>query len=378
MRAALLTLALAACSYDAVDATDAAEIDAAMDSAQIDAVDAPDATPVPIDAVDATPDAIDAPLCSIGARRCEGNAVTECQGDAWVAITTCTTLCDHGACITPPSCGATTSTCGVGGNETCCASGPVAGGSFSRSYDGVSAGAIDDRFHATVGDFHLDRYEVTTARFDAFVAAYPFTTPAGAGRNPRDGNDQGWQTAWSAALPATRADLQASLACEGLTLQLASDPVRCVSWYVAQAFCIWDGGRLPTEAEWNYAAAGGGEQRIYPWSMPASDATISSSHATYQVSAPARAGLRALDGGRWGQRDLAGNVWEWTYDWFASPYPSMACTDCANHTAAAGRVTRGGSYLNAAGTVIASFRSSLSPTATRQTTGFRCARNPAP
>lgn len=369
--------AAAACDDYAALSLDATEADAAAGSdSDVDADEAIDAMTDPDTAIDAT---IDATSCVHGSRRCEGNDVTECQSGTWQTIASCPNLCAQGACVTPPSCSGGVTTCGVGSSETCCASLPVTGGTFARSYDGVSTGFTDDRYHATISTFHLDRFEVTSTRFQKFVDAYPLDIPvAGSGRNPHDASDPGWQTAWNAQLPATRNDLQTSLLCDGISAQQASDPIRCVSWYLAQAFCIWDGGRLPSEAEWNFAAAGGGEQRVYPWSLPASSTTISADHATYGASAPTRAGAHTLDGGRWGQRDLAGNVWEWALDYYASPYGSTSCNDCANHTASSGRVVRGGSFLNNATTVIAANRAASPPTTANRITGLRCARDPLP
>lgn len=391
---ALALVALTACGFDGLPplidaAPDAVEVDAeapdAIDAADAaDAADAwiPDGLPPDAPSPDAMlPDAmpLDAPACSLGATRCAGNDVETCQGGAWAMTSSCANLCDRGACVVPPSCSGGVNTCGPGGNETCCASPPLPGGSFARSYDGVSAGFTDPSFAATVSEFHLDAHEVSVARFQKFVAAYPASQPAtGSGRNPHDAGDPGWLAAWTASLPATQADLNAALACDGLTSQGVTDPVRCVSWYVAQAFCIWDGGRLPTEAEWNFAAAGGDQQRVYPWSVPSSSTTISASHATYQVAAPTRPGLHGLDLARWGQRDLAGNVWEWTIDYHASPYPTTQCADCANRTAAANRVIRGGGYSSNPSQVIASYRSSAAPATPRAVVGFRCARNPLP
>jgi formylglycine-generating enzyme required for sulfatase activity len=126
-----------------------------------------------------------------------------------------------------------------------------------------------------------------------------------------------------------------------------SKPVNCLDWYAAFAFCAWDGGRLPTEAEWNYAASGGNEQRYYPWSSPPTSTTIDDSYAVYcggSCNGTQNVGLKSPKGdGKWGQSDLAGNVWEWTLDWYASPY-SMPCNNCADLVEASYRVFRGGYF----------------------------------
>lgn len=364
-------LALTACGFDALPALDDAGV---SDAVPVDADDALD-----LDGGDARDATIDAPLCRAGGTRCAGNDVETCEGGAWSMTSSCPNLCERGACVIPPSCSGGVATCGPGGNETCCAALPLPSGTYARSYDGVSPGFTNPSFVASVSGFHLDAFEVSRGRFQKFIDAYAMARPAeGSGRNPSNPSDLGWAAAWTASLPVTQADLVAALTCDGLPTQGVTDPVRCVSWYVAQAFCIWDGGRLPSEAEWNYAAAGGDRQRVYPWSVPASSTTISSSHATYQVAAPTRPGLHTLDLARWGQRDLAGNVWEWVIDFHASPYPSTQCTDCANQTAAASRVIRGGSYSSNTAQVIAGYRSSAVPATPRAVVGFRCARNPQP
>ena len=151
----------------------------------------------------------------------------------------------------------------------------------------------------------------------------------------------------------------------------------CVSWYEAYAFCIWDGGRLPTEAEWNFVAAGGSEERPYPWGAPAPDDT----RAVFcpgSCSKVLAVGSKAPSGnGRWGQSDLVGNAWEWNLDVYSNPYPKAACNDCANAPAdsTVPRVFRGGSAGNDASFLLGASRFSRAAGDHNGFVGLRCARN---
>ena len=161
-------------------------------------------------------------------------------------------------------------------------------------------------------------------------------------------------------------------------------PVNCVNWWEAYAFCIWDGGFLPSEAEWEYAAAGGNLQREYPWGSVAPG--NASNYAIYGCEYPASSGIcvgvsniapvgSPLQGaGPWGQTDLAGNVSEWNLDSFA-PYVDP-CTDCTYVRAGGNRMYRGGAYNSALAFLAPAFRANLPPASRNATTGFRCARTP--
>jgi formylglycine-generating enzyme required for sulfatase activity len=263
----------------------------------------------------------------------------------------------------------------------------VPGGTFDRS----------DYAPATLSDFRLDTYEVSVGRFRRFVAEYSQSMIAsGAGKNSSDAADPGWDTTWNASLPVDRAALIAGVKCNA-PYQTWTDssggnenrPIDCVTWYEALAFCIWDGGRLPTEAEWNYSAAGGSEQRQYPWSNPPSSTTIDCAHANYGGLNPTATtcvlpGTGSANGvgsespvgdGRWGHADLSGNVWEWTIDWYVVPYPSP-CTNCAERSPATFRVNRGGSFLGDAAGLLSSSRNITAPSDRVATGGARCARAP--
>jgi formylglycine-generating enzyme required for sulfatase activity len=269
----------------------------------------------------------------------------------------------------------------------------VPGGSFDRSSDAA--------YPATVSGFLLDRYEVNVGRFRKFLAGYPDNRPAsGDGKNPNDANDPGWDEAWNALLPATAAELESELVCKpGAILPTYTPapggneqrPINCVSWPVAFAFCIWDDGRLPTEAEWNFAAAGGAEQRAYPWTSGPTDLFITPNHASYSLSGIPEGqacwgddrlgctvedlvavGSKPLGAGLFGQSDLAGNVWEWTRD-SGGAYVED-CNDCANFAVSSSRVGRGGGYYNGQHLVRTEVRLYFELSETSNAIGVRCAR----
>jgi sulfatase modifying factor 1 len=284
-----------------------------------------------------------------------------------------------------PSCQGLAATCGPSANDDCCKSLRVPGGTFARSYDGVDF--LDKGFPATVSDFYLDKYEVTVGRLRKFVDAGMGTQkspPAdGAGPHPKIAGS-GWSSAWNARLPTSTDALKAALLCYA-SYQTWTDspgsneskPANCLDWYTAFAFCAWDGGRLPTEAEWNYAAAGGSEQRYYPWSSPPSSTTIDDSYAVYcgGTCKMLTVGAKSPKGdGRWGQSDLGGNAWEWTLDWDPVRYP-VPCHDCAVVTTGSYRAFRSGSNDDIAQTLRSSVRHVYYPDY-RGVNGARCARTP--
>lgn len=294
----------------------------------------------------------------------------------------------------PPSCAGPLATCGPAHDEDCCASPLVPCGSFRRYWDGVTH--LDDRHPASLSTYRLDRFEVTVGRFRAFVQAGGGTQAAppaaGAGAQPRIAGS-GWQVAWDAELPADGAALDAALACGPRASWTSAPggnedrPISCLSWYEAFAFCAWDGGWLPTEAQWHYAASGGGYQyspsvpgpvdgqRVFPWSSPPTSKEIDSSYAAISGEAElSPVGAYSPKGdARWGQADMVGNVLEWVLDWW--PSSVTPCVDCAelSQTPTAKRIARGGSLD---GFLFNVENEGIDPTRRLDTLGVRCARAP--
>lgn len=328
--------------------------------------------------------------CDEGKSRCNGALVERCVQNEWL-VQPCATHCASDKCFVAQSCKGP-SQCG-GTNrieDSCCAETIIPGGTFKRSFDNVDYS--DDSSPANVSAFALDKYEVTVLRMRQFVMAYSdFAFPPGLGKSRYLSGDSGWQPTYP--LPRTSNELEKMLQCidpahpeqdpNGDPDKLStwgSDkdpilPVNCVTFYVAYAFCIWEGGRLPTEAEWNFAAAGGEQQRVYPWSSPPenSDGVVDNAVFNRALGPAIVDSKRPNGGGRYGNIDLAGNVAEWVLDFFADPYPSNGCHDCVNLTPDTGRVLRGGSYADAEAAYLAvSLRNSLGPGQLRGYAGFRC------
>lgn len=344
-----------------------------------------------------------------------------CQGDGECGGGRCVPVGDGiKACVRTKSCtgapGADARCGGVLGDEAaegaddCCETRAVPGGTYNQ---------FNDRgFPATVSPFMLDRYEITTGRFRAWVEATDGNLHAaapveGAGAHPLVAKS-GWRSEWNRFLPASRAEVDAMLGpemcqmgsnlddwgaltwwTESLDAKVKSahgenpdaadvlaenskealdhKPLNCVPWEVMFAFCVWDGGRLPTNAEWGFAAAAGAEQRAFPWGSPApsdlapisGDPSMSktpffTSGRTFTTAAlfdptwgknsypetyaltwgrPYRlevdnaahiapVGRKVPGNGKWGHADLAGGMHEWMLD--EGPIRPGTCTDCAN------------------------------------------------
>jgi formylglycine-generating enzyme required for sulfatase activity len=290
----------------------------------------------------------------------------------------------------------------------------VAGGSYDRTYESVDGGATGLSDPASVSTLRLDKYLVTVGRFRQFVEAWNdgnATPAAGSGKHAHLNGNQGlvnagvsgsvaYETGWASSdddsIDPTDFNLTGCVIDEdGSTVTFSTWtpspegqdtlPINCVNWYEAYAFCIWDGGFLPSEAEWEYAAAAGSQQQQYPWGS--TDPGDSSDYAIYGCNYPlgsdgvcttiasiAPVGAAPAGAGAWGQLDLAGEVFEWTMDDY-SAYVDP-CVDCADLSGASAKAIRGGAFPYPSTSLQASARDSTIPLSRNGSFGFRCARTP--
>ncbi|MGE5236152.1 MAG: formylglycine-generating enzyme family protein [Acidobacteriota bacterium] len=194
------------------------------------------------------------------------------------------------------------------------------------------------------GGFWLDATEVTVASFRRFTHATGYAQPP------------------AASFP-----------------QGDAHPVVNVTWDDAVAYCRWNGGRLPTEAEWEYAARAGAEGTVFP-----SGAAIGHDAANYE-GAEGRdrwtrtAPVGSFDPNAWGAVDLLGNVWEWTQDWYdPHAYSTSAAPDPHGPPTGSLRVIRGGGWNSQPRSLRLSNRGKFAPAARSEALGLRCAYDPTP
>jgi len=238
---------------------------------------------------------------------------------------------------------------------------PIPGGAFMMgSPEGVGEDDEHPRHQVSVPDFEMLRSEVT-------VSQYQYCVDSGVCIEPYSPGDCGtWCDRCNWGVPG-RDDY----------------PVVCIDWHQAVDFCIWAVGRLPTEAEWEYAARSGGQDIAYPWGDQ--QATCEYAVMSDQFGGGYGCGLwhewpvcsKPAGNTSQGLCDMAGNVWEmvqdyWHYDYISAPSDGSAWEDPSSHA----RVRRGGAWDYMADSLRAVERKEGGGFV--DNTGFRCARNVVP
>jgi formylglycine-generating enzyme len=216
---------------------------------------------------------------------------------------------------------------------------------------------------ATVSTFRIDTTEVSIADFARFA------------HNGGYQNDK----AWSEAGRAWLADHPEGHGAEARAAGRAGDhPVVAVTWYEADAYCRAAGGALPTEAQWDRAACGDGDRR-YPWGDD-EDSTVrwydggKFGYLQNVNTAPVSEADPAL-ASPFGLVHAAGNVWEWTADWYDRDAWAREgdAEDPTGPAKGTWKALRGGSYMNLPSYCTCSHREPARPDRVAFTTGFRCA-----
>jgi formylglycine-generating enzyme required for sulfatase activity len=214
--------------------------------------------------------------------------------------------------------------------------GPFTMGSDNGDPEDMPAHEVD------LPTFEIDKFEVTNADYAVFTEETGYQTFA------EKGGYKSWRDDWT----------------EGKD----NHPVVRVTWDDANAYCEWLGKRLPGEAEWEKAARGE-DSRTFPWGNDWDPAKANGKEAGLRGTTAA--GSFGAGASAYGIEDLAGNVWEWTSDWY-QPYPGNTTAD--QYYGETFRVTRGGGWFDEEPQLTSFNRNAADPLKTANNDlGFRCA-----
>nr|MBK7068661.1 SUMF1/EgtB/PvdO family nonheme iron enzyme [Deltaproteobacteria bacterium] len=292
-------------------------------------------------------------------------------------------VCVAGTCVAQVSC--------PDSSERGCGLVQIAGGSFAMGATDGAIRATPIQVSISVSSFSMDAYLVTVGRFRRFWnAGHP--SPTGAIVYP------GGSLSGALAVAEPRATPRYGGTCNWTATAGSRElhPVNCVNHSTAQAFCVWDGGRLPTEAEWEYASrgrtvAGLSAPRSFPWgdTVPSAspcDLAQFNTCAGEDGANTRQVGRFPAQGGLY---DMAGNLWEWMADryvdysnstcWGGTTRSNPLCTSAS----APDFTVRGGWWGNPSDTLAnntALLRSASRgydpPEVGYEGLGFRCVRSP--